>query len=63
MGPRRAEEYIRAFDLYEDEAAYIIEREVKRMSVQQIAEAHNVSPETVKRRRRSGFSRIMNQIS
>lgn len=26
MGPRRAESYIRAFDLQEDEAQYIIER-------------------------------------
>lgn len=30
MGPVRAEEYIRAFDLHEDEASYIIEREAKK---------------------------------
>lgn len=62
MGPRRAESYVRAFDLQEDEAQYIIEREALRMSVQQIAAAHNVSQETVKRRRRSGFQKIAEQI-
>lgn len=30
MGPRRAESYIRAFDLQDDEAQYIIEREARR---------------------------------
>lgn len=63
MGPRRAESYIKAFDLYEDEALYIIEREVLQKSVQQIAAAHNVSEETVKRRRKSGFQKISDQIS
>lgn len=62
MGPRRAESYIKAFDLYEDEALYIIEREVFQKSVQQIAAAHNVSEETVKRRRKSGFQKISDQI-
>lgn len=63
MGPRRAESYIRAFDLQDDEARYIIEREVMRMSVQQIAAAHNVSQETVKRRRKSGFQKIADQLN
>lgn len=62
MGPRRAESYVRAFDLQEDEAQYIIEREAMRMSLQQIAAAHNVSQETVKRRRRSGFQKIAYQL-
>jgi len=62
MGPARAESYIRAFDLYEDEALYIIEREAKRKSIQQIADEHHVSQETVKRRRKSGFSKMMNQM-
>lgn len=61
MGPRRAESYIRAFDLWEDEAQYIIDREVRKQSIQEIARAHHVSPETVKRRRRSGFSKIAEQ--
>lgn len=63
MGPRRAEDYIRAFDLRDDEAQYIIEREALRWSVQQIAAAHNVSQETVKRRRKSGFQKIIDQLS
>ena len=46
MGPRRAENYIQAFDLRDDESMYIIEREVRRKSIQQIASAHNVSAET-----------------
>lgn len=61
MGPRRAESYIRAFDLLDDEAQYIIEREALRRSIQEIADDHNVSPETVKRRRKSGFSKIAEQ--
>lgn len=62
MGPRRAESYIRAFDLRDDEAQYIIEREVLQKSIQQIAAKHNVSQETVKRRRKSGFRKIADQI-
>lgn len=61
MGPRRAEAYIRAFDLYEDEALYIIEREVRKKSIQQISDEYSVSPETVKRRRKSGFRKIAEQ--
>lgn len=62
MGPRRAESYIRAFDLQEDEAQYIVEREAMRKSIQQIADFHNVSQETVKRRRKSGFQKIADQL-
>lgn len=62
MGPRRAETYVRAFDLREDEAMYIIECEVLQKSIQQIAAVHNVSQETVKRRRKSGFAKIANQL-
>lgn len=62
MGPRRAESYIRAFDLQADEAQYIVEREAMRMSIQQIARKHNVSRETVERRRRSGLQKIADQI-
>lgn len=62
MGPRRAESYIRAFDLQEDETQYIVEREAMRMSIQQIARKHNVSRETVERRRRTGLQKITDQI-
>ena len=62
MGPRRAEGLIRAFDLRGDEARYIIEREVLGKSIQQIAEDHHVSQETVKRRRKSGFQKIAEQL-
>ncbi len=63
MGPQRAEGYIRAFDLRKDEAQYIIEHEVLQKSIQQIAASHNVSQETVKRRRKSGFQKIAEQLS
>ena len=39
MGPSRAENYKQAFDLRDDESMYIIEREVRRKSIQQIASA------------------------
>lgn len=62
MGPRRAESYVRAFDLQEDEARYIIDREVRKHSIEEIARNYSVSPETVKRRRKSGFEKIAEQI-
>ena len=62
-GPRRAEAYVTAFDLREDESRYIIECEVMQKSIQQIAVSYNVSPETVKRRRKSGFQKIADQIT
>lgn len=62
MGPRRAESFIRAFDLRDDEANYIIDQEVKRLSIQEIADAYNVSQETVKRYRKTGFQKISQQM-
>lgn len=62
MGPRRAESYIRAFDLRDDEIIYIVEREAKNKSIIEIAREHNVSEETVKRRRKDGFRKISEQL-
>lgn len=62
MGPARVESYVSAFDLYEEEALFIIEREAHKKSVSEIARENHVSIETVKRRRRSGFTKIAEQL-
>ena len=62
MCPKRAVEYIKAFELPPEEEMVLIEREVRKRSVQQIAEAHQMSPETVKHRRRAAFHKMKDGI-
>jgi DNA-binding NarL/FixJ family response regulator len=58
MPPRRAIDYIKAFELPYEEEYCIIQREVRCQSVQEIAMALNLSPETVKERRKQAFQKI-----
>lgn len=62
MCPKRAVEYIKAFELPPEEEMVLIEREVRKRSVQQIAEAHQMSPETVKHRRQAAFHKMKDGI-
>lgn len=62
MCPKRAVEYIKAFELPPEEEMVLIEREVRKRSVQQIADAYKMSPETVKHRRRAAFHKIKDGI-
>ena len=58
MAPRRAVEYILSFELPQDEAACIIECDVRRKSYAQVCEALHLSPEAVSRCRRRAYKKI-----
>lgn len=58
MAPRRAVEYILSFELPQDEAACIIECDVRRKSYAQVCEALHLSPEAVNRCRRRAYQKI-----
>lgn len=55
MAPRRAIEYILSLELPPDEAACIIECDVRRKSCAQVCEALHLSPEAVNRCRRRAY--------
>lgn len=63
MSPKRAVEYVKAFELPRDEEIYIIERDIRKKSIEQIALENYISPETVKRRRRSGYAKIADELN
>nr|DAR54859.1 MAG TPA: ECF sigma factor [Caudoviricetes sp.] len=58
MAPRRAVEYILSFELPQDEAACLIECDVRRKSYAQVCEALHLSPEAVNRCRRRAYQKI-----
>lgn len=60
--PVTATKIVQSFSLPEEEEFCIILREIRKKSIQQIASALCTSPETVKRRRRSGLSKIADTI-
>lgn len=62
MSPRRAEAYIKAFQLREEEEKAILLGDVKGLSHIQIAVELHISPETVKRRKRSAYQKISDDI-
>ena len=57
------EEYIRSFELPEEEAESLIQCDVRRLSYIQAAEKLHISPEALKKRRRRAFSKIADGIS
>lgn len=59
----KAVAYIDSFQLNPDERACLIDREVRRKSVQQIAMEQNVSPETVKRWRKNALRRMAAELN
>lgn len=62
MSPKRAEAYIKAFGLRDDEEAVLIEGDVRGLSYVQIADKLHLTPEVVKRRRRLAYSKIADAI-
>lgn len=62
MAPRRAMEYIAAFDLQGNEAFCIVECDVRGKSCQQVADALHVSQEYVKKCRRNGYGKIIDSV-
>lgn len=63
MAPRRAEAYIRAFELPEDEEAFLIACDVRGLSCMQAAAEFHTSLETVKRRRQSAYRKIADDMT
>nr|DAD70447.1 MAG TPA: ECF sigma factor [Siphoviridae sp. ctnhN1] len=58
MAPKRAIAYILSFELPEDEAACIIECDVRRKSCVQVAMEHNLSVDAVKKYRQRAYHKI-----
>lgn len=58
MAPRRAVEYILSFELPPDEAACIIECDVRQKSCVQVAMEHNLSVDAVKKYRQRAYHKI-----
>ncbi len=62
MSPRRAEAYIKAFCLREDEEAVLIQGDVRGLSYVEIGDNLHMTPEVVKRRRRAAYAKIADAI-
>lgn len=62
MGPRRAEEYIRSFQLPEEEERFLLECDVRGKSYVQAARDNSTTPEVIKRRRCRAYSKIADEI-
>lgn len=60
--PVRAEEIVKSFRLPKEEEICIIRHEIYGDSLLQIADRLLISPETVKRRRRSGLLKIADSL-
>lgn len=63
MAPKRATEYIRSFELPENEENSLILCDVKGKSRTQAANELNVSEEVIKRNRARAFSKILDQLN
>lgn len=63
MSPRRAIEYIQAFELPRDEELFLIECDVRGLSYAQAAEKFHATPEVIKRRRQRAYSKIADEIN
>lgn len=63
LTPGKSVPVIRSFCLTAEEEKYIIEADVERKSVVQIAMENNVSPEVVKRRREKAYARMLLELN
>lgn len=63
MSPRRAVEYVRSFQLRPDEEAVLVECDVRGMSCIQAEEKLHLTLEAIKRRRKSAYSKIADEIN
>ena len=63
MSPRRAKEYIQAFDLPNEEQLFLIECDVCGLSYVQAAAKYSTTPEVIKRRRRKAYSKIVDELN
>lgn len=61
MSPRKAVGYIESFELPPDEAACLIECDVRGRSYAQVCDLLHLSPEAVKRARRRAYGKILSE--
>lgn len=62
MAPRRAIDYIQSFQLRPDEETVLIECDVRGLSQIQVADKLHMSPDVVKLRRRTAYSKIVDDL-
>lgn len=62
MAPKRAISYIQSFELPAEEELFLIECDVRRKSNVQAAIDNLTTPEVVKRRKRSAYHHISDQL-
>lgn len=63
MSPRRAAEYIKAFELPADEELFLLECDVRGKSYVQAAQDNATTPEVIKRRRQRAYSKIADELN
>lgn len=63
MAPTRAIQYIKAFDLPEEEELYLIECDVRRRSQVKVAEDNITTVEVIKDRKASAYAHIADAIN
>lgn len=63
MAPRRAVDYISAFELPAEEEACLLLHDVRQLSYTQISDICHASPETIKRRRQRAYAKIADEIN
>lgn len=63
MAPKRAAEYIKSFELPDEEELFLLECDVRRKSYVQAAEDNHTTPEVIKRRKMSAYAHIADAIN
>lgn len=63
MAPKRAAEYIKSFDLPEEEELFLLECDVRRKSYVKAADDNHTTPEVIKRRKMSAYAHIADAIN
>lgn len=63
MAPKRAAEYIKSFDLPDEEALFLLECDVRRKTYIKAADDNHTTPEVVKRRKMSAYAHIADAIN
>ena len=56
-------EYIQSFELPDEEAACLIECDVRRRSYVQTSDRLHISPETIKKRRRRAYEKMADELN
>lgn len=63
MAPRRAIEYIKAFELRPEEENAIIECDVRGKSYPQVQETLHMTPEVLKRTKQRAYAKIADELN